>query len=369
MKMQRMVCFFLSCILVIAICGCSDKNRNNGAETGEQTITTSIPDETTNTETTGNEEEIKESDTKGEMTAPESTNKGSETTSHSDAATTPASTEKSGSTTKPAPTSKPEGTKPTTCKHSETKVKNKKPATCTSAGYTGDVYCEKCETLISKGSSIQATGHRNTEIRNKKEATVNSAGYTGDTYCTDCGRKIATGNNTPKLDNTNGKLEYIFPDGSSLWAEPDADIIGILMAQKTKKANHLYVEVEKEILRLCNIERQKAGLKPLAWFEDAYYFTQIRAEEASQLWSHTRPNGGNWVTVYTDAGVFLLGSSGENLFETVGYTIEEYAACAVEGWMNSPGHRANILNPKFTRIAIAIVQHDAQLTAAQNFFS
>lgn len=265
--------------------------------------------------------------------------------------------------------SKPSSTSSTPCNHTNTKIINNTSATCTNASYTGDTYCNDCNKVISNGTSIAATGHTITEIRTKEDATTTSVGYTGDTYCKQCGNKIASGQTIPKLDENDGKVEYIFSDGSTLWIEPDGDIIGTLMAQKTKPATHLYLEVEKEILRLCNIEREKEGLKPLTWFEDAYYFTQIRAEEASQVWSHTRPNGKNWYTVYNDAGVFLIGRSGENLFDTVGHSITNYAAIAVEGWMNSPGHRANILNPNFTRIAISIVQHDNQITAAQNFFS
>ena len=367
MKIQRFLCVLLSCVMLIAIGGCSDKSRNNGSETINQI--TATPDSATNSNIPVSSTEQTCSDTNEEYIQSEigdsgSNNNDSGTTTNSNKETT------SESSTEPESESKTESTtKPTACKHSDTAVKNKKAATCTNAGYTGDTYCKKCNTTISTGSSIQATGHKNTEVRNRQEATVDSAGYTGDTYCIDCGAKIATGTTIPKLDNNNGKIEYILPDGTSVWLEPNADITGYYMAQKTYTVNHQHLDVEKEILRLCNEERAKVGLQPLEWFEDAYCFTQIRANEAVTYFSHTRPNGTKWQTAYTDAGVYLVGYNGENLFDSVGYSAKEFADCAVEWWMRSPGHKANILNSRFNRIAIAIIQNGNQLTVVQNFFS
>ena len=101
----------------------------------------------------------------------------------------------------------------TSCTHSNTEVKNKKSATCTEEGYTGDTYCKDCDKKVSSGSKISATGHKNengdaacdvcgaavacshknTEIRDAKDATCTEEGYTGDTYCTDCGDQVSTG--------------------------------------------------------------------------------------------------------------------------------------------------------------------------------
>ena len=70
------------------------------------------------------------------------------------------------------------------------------PATCTIEGiktYT----CTSCGT--TKTEAIAATGHGATEIRNKKDATTTSEGYTGDTYCTICNQKISSGNTLAKL--------------------------------------------------------------------------------------------------------------------------------------------------------------------------
>ena len=71
------------------------------------------------------------------------------------------------------------------------------PATCTSRGVSYYV-CKNCGLTTSK-KQTPATGHIHTEVRNKKDATYTDDGYTGDTYCKDCGKKLETGTMIPKL--------------------------------------------------------------------------------------------------------------------------------------------------------------------------
>ena len=71
------------------------------------------------------------------------------------------------------------------------------PATCTSRGVSYYV-CKNCGLTISK-KQTPATGHIHTEVRNKKDATYTDDGYTGDTYCKDCSKKLETGTMIPKL--------------------------------------------------------------------------------------------------------------------------------------------------------------------------
>lgn len=69
-------------------------------------------------------------------------------------------------------------------------------ATCTQKGirtYT----CTVCNT--TKTEEIPATGHQHTELRNAKPATTDTEGYTGDTYCTDCNQLISKGTSIPKI--------------------------------------------------------------------------------------------------------------------------------------------------------------------------
>lgn len=77
-----------------------------------------------------------------------------------------------------------------------------KDPTCTGKGsktYT----CAVCKE--TKTEEIPATGHQNKEVRDKKAATCTKAGYTGDTYCKDCGELLKTGQETDALGHTWGK--------------------------------------------------------------------------------------------------------------------------------------------------------------------
>lgn len=71
-------------------------------------------------------------------------------------------------------------------------VKNKKDATCTATGYTGDSVCSVCGTVVKQGTTINKKDHTLTTI-NKTDATCTKAGYTGDQYCTTCKQTITKG--------------------------------------------------------------------------------------------------------------------------------------------------------------------------------
>ena len=98
---------------------------------------------------------------------------------------------------------------------------------------------------------------------------------------------------------------------------------------------------------LVNDERSRAGLQPLAWDPNLEGTSDVRARECTQEFSHTRPNGSPWYTVNSE----IMG--GENL--AFGYND---ARSVLDGWMNSPTHRENILFPDFTKISISIYRAD-----------
>lgn len=103
---------------------------------------------------------------------------------------------------------------------------------------------------------------------------------------------------------------------------------------------------EAELLRLTNLERQKAGLAPLRLSSRLTTAAQNHASDMARnnYFSHTGRNGSSMVTRIKATG-YLYGYVGENI--AAGKTSP---AATIEQWMNSAGHRANILNPNFTEI-------------------
>ena len=119
-------------------------------------------------------------------------------------------------------------------------------------------------------------------------------------------------------------------------AQPEA----ITAAALVEKDGTYDLELAQEAFRLVNEIRAEAGLAALAWDDNLYESAKVRALEASVVWSHDRPDGSSWSTVSNVC-------QGENLAK--GYDV---AADVVAGWMDSEGHKDNILRD-FGRGAVA----------------
>jgi len=110
---------------------------------------------------------------------------------------------------------------------------------------------------------------------------------------------------------------------------------------------HAYAE---EVVRLVNQERAKNGLKSLTINTAVQAAAQVRAKEIQSSFSHTRPDGRNFSTALQEQKASFRGA-GENIAWG-----QKSPAQVMEAWMNSSGHRANILNPNFTTIGVGYDQ-------------
>ncbi len=128
------------------------------------------------------------------------------------------------------------------------------------------------------------------------------------------------------------------------------------------KVSSKYDSEIQEIIRLINKERTSRGYSALTYLPELAPGCTIRAEEASDQWSHTRPNGSNWETVLYDTGVSFI-SGGENLLEMNALNPTE----AVSAWMASSGHKANILRSNFNATCVAIYKDGENYYYAQHF--
>lgn len=126
-------------------------------------------------------------------------------------------------------------------------------------------------------------------------------------------------------------------------SEPDTQTV----AKPETTSYHAYV---LRIVELVNEARADAGLKPVTLRQDLTAVAQLRAKETVTLFSHTRPNGTSCFTALGEYGVSYRGA-GENI--AYGQRSPEEV---MEGWMNSSGHRANILNANFTSIGVGYYQ-------------
>lgn len=109
---------------------------------------------------------------------------------------------------------------------------------------------------------------------------------------------------------------------------------------------------EAEVFRIVNEIRVSYGLKPYKWDANAYKAAKARCSEIEQKFSHLRPDGSNFKTIYgySDEELwYKFCSVGENLGSG-----QPTAQRVVDSWMASTkGHRENILNPDFENLAVA----------------
>ena len=128
-------------------------------------------------------------------------------------------------------------------------------------------------------------------------------------------------------------------------------------------------QVESEIVRLCNIEREKLGLKPLISNPRLDEIARYKSEEMGQYnyFEHKSPISGyqSWDLAKKVFG-YEYRSFGENIWmkrATVSnpkqylptFKANITASEIVDGWMNSDGHRENILSTKYGKIGVGVV--------------
>lgn len=156
-----------------------------------------------------------------------------------------------------------------------------------------------------------------------------------------CGGSAEPAEEETAMLTEEGAEEYI-DDAGIIIFEEDVPLAG----EPGSEDIHEYVFA---VVDLVNEERAKENLAPLSLNRTATEAAQVRAVEAKQSFSHTRPNGAKCFTALTDAGVSYM-AAGENLAGKI-KTPER----VVEAWMESPGHRKNIMSEKYSQIGVGYV--------------
>lgn len=111
---------------------------------------------------------------------------------------------------------------------------------------------------------------------------------------------------------------------------------------------HAFIQ---EVVDLVNIERAKEGLAPLTIDTKVQAAAMVRAKECEVSFSHTRPNGSSFATALKEQNVSYR-SAGENI--AYGQRSPEEV---MNAWMNSSGHRANIMNANYTTIGVGYYEN------------
>ena len=122
------------------------------------------------------------------------------------------------------------------------------------------------------------------------------------------------------------------------------------------------------VLNLVNNERAKAGLKPLKMSEELRSIANLKAKDMAEknYFSHTSPTYGSPFDMLQQFGVHYS-AAGENI--AAGQKTPQEV---MNAWLNSSGHRANILNANFDTLGVGVYHGGAygvywvqEFTAAQ----
>jgi len=164
---------------------------------------------------------------------------------------------------------------------------------------------------------------------------------------------VACGETVGELDKTAASRTESESEDGLVYIDDEA----IALAGSLSESNPELLEAAKKAFELTNQKRADAGLAQLSWDQGLAEAAFVRAQECVNPFSHTRPDGSEWWTVNSQL------MYGENLAR--GFNT---ADGAMNGWMNSPTHKANIMDGSFHTLGIAIYQDGSgKLHWAQEF--
>lgn len=134
--------------------------------------------------------------------------------------------------------------------------------------------------------------------------------------------------------------------------------------KENNEPNNIVSADELEMLEYINEERTKAGVSPLQMDTEVAKVAQIKSQDMvdNNYFSHTSPTYGSPFDMMKDFDISFK-AAGENI------AINSTVIGAHNAFMNSQGHRENILNPNYTHVGIGIVENGSGITVTQMFIS
>ena len=158
-------------------------------------------------------------------------------------------------------------------------------------------------------------------------------GFADGAYCAVCGETLA-------------ERTLLMPTGIHTYTDETDTTCDVCGEERVFEEEFPFTKYEWEVLKLTNKKRAAAGVEPLTGFSRIQQACDIRAEELVKRFSHTRPDGSSCFTVLKELGLTYW-YAGENIAS--GY---KTPAAVVGGWMDSQGHRENMLNPDFAHMGV-----------------
>lgn len=216
----------------------------------------------------------------------------------------------------------------------------------------------KTANVVQNGNEVQKDNKGQNSNAVKKENEVKSANNVdnkkSEVKSNNANANVTCGTSAPKREqvknNTNTK------------EEPKT-------APKQEVSNSSSLEnVEQLIFQKVNEERKKAGVSPLKYNYTMQKFARDKSKDmgVNNYFSHEDLKG-KLESDYIKAAGVSYSAWGENIAYLDGYSENVLANTFMTNWMNSPGHRANILSTNFTSIGVGVYKIGNKYYATQEF--
>lgn len=148
------------------------------------------------------------------------------------------------------------------------------------------------------------------------------------------------------------------------WAAVLASLVLALSCER--EGNETISRLEEETLARINLLRADSAIAPLGWNDTLGSLARAHSTDMGErgYFEHTTPEGVTFDQRISAAGL-EFSMAGENIFwtsaDTVGFTVEELAQAAVDGWWSSPGHRDIMMEPGFNQAGVGCFQAQDRL--------
>mgnify|MGYP001339122918 CR=1 FL=1 len=179
-----------------------------------------------------------------------------------------------------------------------------------------------------------------------------------DNSCKDKNHNDKNCNNTNKPEDYNNSDSTNKPDNNKPESNKPEDNNNSDSTNKPDDNNNSgstsesFSAYQKEVVDLVNIERAKAGLNPLTLDSSISNVATKKSQDMidNNYFSHNSPTYGSPFDMLKKFGISYK-TAGENI--AMGQKTPKEV---VNAWMNSEGHRKNIMNPNFSKIGVGVAQ-------------
>ncbi|SCI79008.1 uncharacterized protein%2C YkwD family [uncultured Clostridium sp.] len=208
----------------------------------------------------------------------------------------------------------------------------------------GNLKCSK----VNLSNNIDTTSNKKVEDTTYSNKESNS-------------KNISTENKTSTnaIDKSNSQNKSVNTSSKKSESKPETTPT----ENKVSTPSGNFASFQKEILDLVNVERTNRGLQPLKFNNELSNVATKKSQDMidRNYFDHTSPTYGSPFDMMKQFGISYR-AAGENI--AMGQKTPKEV---MNSWMNSPGHRKNILNPDFTELGVGIASNGSSIYWTQMF--